>query len=160
MADVNFGPGTEELAAPHHHLVWPCVGSSTRFILNNESTAQIRWLDHPEKCLDVDSGTKSNGTRMQIWDCGELAHPNMQFLFPDSGIGQIRWAVHLDMCLDAANTAGSHVFLWSCRKASRFSRLVLPPGEVRTVRQTKFVGHYLPWFLGNNDRTRSSRVGF
>ncbi|CAK9087146.1 Hypothetical protein SCF082_LOCUS41197 [Durusdinium trenchii] len=139
--------------------VWPCVGSSTRFILNNESTAQIRWLDHPEKCLDVDSGTKSNGTRIQIWDCGELAHPNMQFLFPDSGIGQIRWAVHLDMCLDAANTAGSHVFLWSCRKASRFSRLVLPPGEVRTVRQTKFVGHYLPWFLGNNVNEACAQAG-
>ena len=26
-----------------------------------------------------------------------------------------RWAVHLDMCLDTASTAGSQVFLWSCR---------------------------------------------
>eukprot|EP00438_Fugacium_kawagutii_P011863 Skav208118 [mRNA] locus=scaffold1223:13925:20558:- [translate_table: standard] len=112
--------------------VWPCVNSSTRFVLHNDSTAQIRWLDHPEKCLDVDSGNKRNGTRIQIWDCGDLAHPNMQFLFPDSGIGQIRWAVHLDMCLDAANATGSHV---------------------------KFVGHYLPWFLGNNVNEACARAG-
>lgn len=138
--------------------VWPCA-NATRFILNNDSTAQIRWLDYPNKCLDVDSGIKSNGTRMQIWDCGEVAHPNMQFLFPDSGIGQIRWAVHLDMCLDTASTAGSQVFLWSCRRASGNSRLVLPPGEFRTVRQTKFVGHYLPWFLGNNVNEACTQAG-
>ena len=39
--------------------LWPCINSSARFILGNDSTARIRLLDHPEKCLDVDSGVKS-----------------------------------------------------------------------------------------------------
>jgi len=139
--------------------LWPCINSSARFIFGNDSTARIRLLDHPDKCLDVDSGVKSNGTRILLWDCGEVAHPSMQFLFPDSGTGQIRWAVHLDMCLDANNMEGSQVFLWSCRQASNNSRLVLPPGEFRTVRQTKFVAHYLPWFLGNNVNEACAQAG-
>ena len=40
--------------------MWPCVNSSTRFIVGSNSTAEIRWLSHPEKCLDVDSGVKGN----------------------------------------------------------------------------------------------------
>ncbi|CAE7570592.1 unnamed protein product [Symbiodinium microadriaticum] len=134
--------------------------SSTRFVMNSDDTAQIRLASDLTKCLDVAGGVKSNGTRIQIWDCETPVNGNMQFLFPDGGVGQIRWATYLDMCLQPmGNTTGSQVILWNCRRASGNSRVVLPSGELRTVRTPKFVAHYLPWFLGNNVDEACTRSG-
>eukprot|EP00931_Biecheleriopsis_adriatica_P096425 TRINITY_DN7007_c0_g1_i2.p1 TRINITY_DN7007_c0_g1~~TRINITY_DN7007_c0_g1_i2.p1 ORF type:complete len:2100 (-),score=266.06 TRINITY_DN7007_c0_g1_i2:89-6388(-) len=141
--------------------LWTCEDSSNQlFLLMSDSSAQIRWAAHPNMCLDVAAGLNSNGTRIQIWECQVPASRNMQFLLPDSGIGQIRWATYNTMCLDAQGAeAGSLAQLWSCRGASTISRLVLPPGQLLTVHQTKYVAHYLPWFLGNNVNEACTRAG-
>ncbi|CAE8711556.1 unnamed protein product [Polarella glacialis] len=134
-----------------------CVNSpSQQFLMMSDSTAQIRWASHPEKCLDVSGGENADGTSIQIWDCRSPAHRNMQFLLPDSGIGQVRWATHLDMCLDVRS--GDIMRLWSCKQAQS-SRLVLPAGQTLTVRETKYVAHYLPWFRGGNVDEACRRAG-
>ncbi|CAE8629126.1 unnamed protein product [Polarella glacialis] len=134
-----------------------CVNSpSQQFLMMNDSTAQIRWASHPEKCLDVAGGQNANGASIEIWDCQTPVSRNMQFLLPDSGIGQVRWATHLHMCLDVGS--GGSMRLWSCMQALS-SRLVLPAGQALAVRQTKYVAHYMPWFLGSNVDEACARAG-
>jgi len=119
------------------------------FLIGNDS-AEIRLAAHPSKCLDVSWGLNANGTTIRLWDCHDPPSEDMQFLWPAGGIGQIRWAAHLDKCLSVASTSlGEVLQIWSCRSASH-SQFVIPPGDALTVRRTKVVAHYLPWFLGAN----------
>lgn len=46
-----------------------------------------------DKCLDVTDGVDNDGTKLQIWKCGDDSNPNQQFqLVPNSN--SIVWAGH------------------------------------------------------------------
>ena len=38
--------------------VWPCVNSTTRFVMGGDATAQIRLYEAPEKCVEVVGGVR------------------------------------------------------------------------------------------------------
>ena len=51
--------------------VWPCVNSTTRFVLGTDATAQIRLSEAPEKCVEVLGGLRSaadaHSDRLRLW---------------------------------------------------------------------------------------------
>lgn len=90
----------------------------------------VRWLAHPDKCLDV-AGTKE-GAALQIWDC-DPSYPYQQgFLVPPDGTtGRIKWAENPELCLDSP---GGHALqFWRCDDAPAENLLwtVSPDGTGR-----------------------------
>lgn len=85
----------------------------------------VVWSPHPSKCLDVSYGSTKNGANVQIWDCEQGGHPNMEFLVPTGTCsGPIRWAKHPEKCLDLQEQGtdnGNPVISWDCEdnKASQ-----------------------------------------
>jgi alpha-galactosidase len=64
------------------------------------------------RCLDVDNGTATPGTQLEIWDCN--GGTNQAYTL--TAAGELR-AVGGTMCLDASGqgtTAGTQVITWNC----------------------------------------------
>ncbi len=63
------------------------------------------------RCLDVPGAGRTDGTSLQIWDCGGAS--NQQWTLTDDN----QLTVYGDKCLDVpghATTAGTKVAIWSC----------------------------------------------
>ncbi|WP_435193524.1 endo-1,4-beta-xylanase [Streptomyces sp. NRRL F-5630] len=61
------------------------------------------------RCLDVPNASTTDGTQLQLWDCG--GGTNQQWVATDAG----EFRVYGDKCLDAAGTSnGSKVQIYSC----------------------------------------------
>jgi hypothetical protein len=73
---------------------WTLVGGSA-FTSEGPAT-QIRIFG--TKCLDVTAGVNADGTKLQIWECGD-ANPNQWFIVNDQD-GTIRWN-NRNKCVDA-----------------------------------------------------------
>jgi len=124
------------------------VGSAgQKFRMAGDGTGHIEWVGH-SKCVDVSAGQNVSGTNVQLWDCEDPPNQNMQFLLPGSGVGQIRWAANPDKCLEISE---NNVQIWPCEdSARRPADFVLPAGSSFQLRSTKYVTHYMPWFLGSS----------
>ena len=102
------------------------------------------------KCLDIEGGNFSPGTRVILWDCG-VGKQNQEFAFLPNG--QIR-AGFSNMCLD--DKGGMYrpmdqIVLWPCASSSsrwRFinGQLLSPNNMCVDLR-----GGQQRWYLGNQD---------
>jgi len=83
-------------------------------VLVGSVPTHMRWLSHPNKCLDV-AGTH-NGAALQIWDCDPKYPYQQRFLVPPDGkTGRIQWAQNPSLCLDSPK---KHVLqFWNCSEA-------------------------------------------
>lgn len=86
---------------------WDCMEGSADEVFSYTvgGVGPIRWVAHPEKCLNVRMGADQWGARIQIWDCAEN-DPAFQFAVPEEGKAEpIRWAGgSFDKCLNVDGT--------------------------------------------------------
>ncbi|WP_405143150.1 RICIN domain-containing protein [Sphaerisporangium sp. NBC_01403] len=76
----------------------------------NGSTSVLRNVN-AGRCLDVPNATTTNGTQLQLWDCGTGS--NQQWTLTSAKQLQ----VYGNKCLDASNhgtTNGTQVIIWDC----------------------------------------------
>jgi len=82
--------------------VWECPDewdlSYYKWIVPKSGSGLIKWLKHPNKCLDVLDG----GGNLGIWDCGKN-NANQQWIIPPTGTGNIQWAAHPNKCINVKN---------------------------------------------------------
>uniref|UniRef100_A0A7S4UBY4 Ricin B lectin domain-containing protein n=1 Tax=Alexandrium monilatum TaxID=311494 RepID=A0A7S4UBY4_9DINO len=115
--------------------VWRARGSrhlaaGAAVTLVGVASTNIRWLAHPDKCLDV--AGQHSGAALQIWNC-DPSYPFQQgFIVPPDGTtGRIKWAQNTSMCLDSPG--GHGLQFWDCDDAPAENLLwtVSPDGKGR-----------------------------
>mmetsp|Transcript_106183 Transcript_106183/g.342528 ORF Transcript_106183/g.342528 Transcript_106183/m.342528 type:complete len:349 (-) Transcript_106183:709-1755(-) len=90
------------------------VDAGSLLRLDDADWTTVRWLAHPEKCLDV--GGSTAGAALQIWDCDPNYPYQQQFTVPaDGATGLIKWAKDPSLCLDSPG--GHGLQFWACDSA-------------------------------------------
>ncbi|KAJ7579743.1 ricin B lectin domain-containing protein, partial [Mycena floridula] len=80
-----------------------------------------------DKCLDVKDGVNANGTKVQIWTCGEN-NPNQKFNV--NWDGSISWD-RTGKCVDVTGAPGdgglgTFVQIWECRAGNPNQKWIAP----------------------------------
>merc|ERR1719199_647201 len=76
---------------------------------------QIAIKSKPSLCLDLSSGSTTNGNTLEIWECNSLEN---QLWFFTGGTYEIQYAGNSQKCLDAGSgmKQGNQVMIWDCNK--------------------------------------------
>ena len=85
------------------------------------------------KCLDVPNSSTTNGTQVQIWDCG--GQPNQTWTHSSSGQLTV-YSGSTQMCLDAYNnqtTTGTKIEIWTCNGGANQQWRLNPDGTITGV---------------------------
>ncbi|MCB9345656.1 MAG: ricin-type beta-trefoil lectin domain protein [Lewinellaceae bacterium] len=91
--------------------------NAQKWFLNTEDRT-IRSKSNTAKCLDLTNGHTSNGTNIQLWDCG-VGNANQKWVY--NGLYKtIHSGVYSDKCFDASNgtdnpSTGVNIQLWDCQ---------------------------------------------
>jgi alpha-galactosidase len=100
------------------------------------------------RCLDVYNNETTNGTKVEIWDCGTGANQK----WTPTAAGELR-TYGGTLCLDANGSAsGSKVTLWSCNGGTNQQWRLNPDGTITGVQS----GLCLDIIGGNNDAGRAN----
>lgn len=99
--------------------------------VGDRATVGITWAGRftgaGGKCLDVDSGSTTDGTAVQLWTCNGTAAQR----WSRSGDGTVR---ALGKCLDVdggGTTAGTRVHLWTCHGGANQQWVATADGALR-----------------------------
>ena len=134
MEAIYFGAGGRSLEADDQAAL-QCAENRypTTPLISATETYQIRSVDEPGKCIDVQGASTSNGALVQIYGCH--GGNNQKWRFVDNGNHRFRIvAQHSNRCLDVKSAAlndGRNVQQYTCHGNGNQSWQVLQePGDV------------------------------
>jgi alpha-galactosidase len=125
---VTSTTGTISATVPGHGVVMYRVATGTGTSVG--STGELVGASS-NRCLDVNGGQTANGTKVQIWDCGNGANQR----WTPTAANELR-VYGGTLCLDAYDNqtaAGTKVELWSCNGGANQQWRLNPDGTVTGV---------------------------
>lgn len=87
----------------------------------------IKMAADPTQCISAAGGRFSNGTNVQIWECGP--GDAFEFIMPESGTGLIRMAADPRYCISTAGgrfSNGNNVQIWACTPGDDAFKFIVP----------------------------------
>ena len=94
---------------------------------------EVRSMWNPDKCVDVQGGSGTWGTNVQLWTCNGT--PAQRFTIARLPWAEVRSALHGNRCMDVSQEStqlGADVIMWECTGRDNQAWYLTPAGELRS----------------------------